>query len=58
LARRARAEDVVNPRAWALFLALGLIWGIPYLLIRIAVADLPPVCVAFARTCIGAVLAE
>ena len=48
----------MNPRAWALFLALGLIWGIPYLLIRIAVADLPPVCVAFARTCIGALLAE
>jgi len=39
-----------------MFLALGLIWGIPYLLIRIAVSDVPPVFVAFARTCIGALL--
>lgn len=46
----------MSARAWWLFLALGLIWGIPYLLIRVAVADLPPVCVAFARTLIGALL--
>lgn len=46
----------MSARAWWLFLALGLIWGVPYLLIRIAVADLPPVCVAFARTCTGALL--
>lgn len=46
----------MSARAWWLFLALGVIWGIPYLLIRIAVADVPPVCVAFARTCIGALL--
>ena len=46
----------MNRRAWLLFLALGLIWGIPYLLIRIAVADVSPVFVAFARTCIGALL--
>lgn len=39
-----------------MFLALGLIWGIPYLLIRVAVADVSPVFVAFARTCIGALL--
>jgi drug/metabolite transporter (DMT)-like permease len=56
VAHCARAKDLVSPRAWWLFLALGLIWGIPYLLIRIAVADLPPVCVAFARTSIGALL--
>lgn len=46
----------MSARGWWLFLALGLIWGIPYLLIRVAVADLPPVCVAFARTLIGALL--
>lgn len=46
----------MSRRGWWLFLALGLIWGIPYLLIRIAVADLPPVFVAFARTGIGALL--
>jgi len=46
----------VSRRAWWLFLALGVIWGVPYLLIRIAVADMPPVFVAFARTLIGALL--
>lgn len=46
----------MSDRAWWLFLALGLIWGIPYLLIRIAVVDLSPVFVAFARTLIGALL--
>ena len=46
----------MSRRAWWLFLALGLIWGIPYLLIRIAVADFSPVFVAFARTLIGALL--
>jgi drug/metabolite transporter (DMT)-like permease len=56
VAQRACAESGVSPRAWWLFLALGVIWGIPYLLIRIAVADAPPVFVAFARTFIGALL--
>lgn len=56
MAQRARAESGLNPRAWWLFLALGVIWGIPYLLIRIAVADVPPVFVAFARTLIGALI--
>ena len=56
MAQRARAESGLNPRAWWLFLALGVIWGIPYLLIRIAVADVPPVFVAFARTFIGALI--
>ena len=45
MAHGARPENGVSTRAWWLFLALGLIWGIPYLLIRIAVVDLPPVCV-------------
>jgi drug/metabolite transporter (DMT)-like permease len=56
VAQRACAESGVSPRAWWLFLALGVIWGIPYLLIRIAVADVPPVFVAFARTAIGALI--
>jgi drug/metabolite transporter (DMT)-like permease len=43
-------------RGWALFLALGVIWGMPYLLIRIAVAEIDPLVVAFGRTLIGALL--
>jgi drug/metabolite transporter (DMT)-like permease len=43
-------------RGWVLFIALGLIWGMPYLLIRIAVAEIDPLVMAFGRTVIGASL--
>lgn len=43
-------------RSWILLLALGAIWGIPYLFIRIAVADVDPLVVAMGRTLIGALL--
>ena len=43
-------------RGWVLFGALSLIWGIPYLLIKIAVADVDPLIVAFGRTLVAAVL--
>ena len=41
-------------RGWGLFLALGLIWGIPYLLIKIAVRELTPASLVFLRTALGA----
>ncbi len=45
-------------RGWILFWALGLIWGLPYLLIKIAVEDLSTPMVVFCRLLIGsAVLA-
>jgi drug/metabolite transporter (DMT)-like permease len=43
-------------RGWLLFAAMGLIWGIPYLLIKVAVSDLSPVSVVFLRTLIAALL--
>ncbi|HET8584182.1 MAG TPA: EamA family transporter [Casimicrobiaceae bacterium] len=43
-----------NTRAWSLFAAMCVIWGIPYLLIRVAVRDLDPAMLVFARTTIGA----
>jgi len=43
-------------RGWALFVALSVIWGVPYVLIRIAVADLHPLVVALGRTSIGALV--
>jgi drug/metabolite transporter (DMT)-like permease len=46
----------LSRRGWALFLALGLIWGMPYLLIRIALADLHPVMLAAGRTAVGALV--
>jgi drug/metabolite transporter (DMT)-like permease len=46
----------VSRRGWLLFGAMGLIWGIPYLLIRVAVRDFPPGTLVFARTAVGAAL--
>lgn len=46
----------MSKRGWILFLALGVIWGMPYLLIRIAVESIDPLVVAFGRTVIGALL--
>ncbi|WP_406268181.1 DMT family transporter [Nocardia sp. NBC_00881] len=43
-------------RGWALFLVMGVIWGVPYAMIRIAVQDLDPIVVAFGRTLIGGLL--
>jgi len=46
----------MSKRGWLLFLAVGTIWGTPYLLIRIAVESLDPVMVACGRTAIGSLL--
>ena len=43
-------------KSWALFIALGFLWGIPYLLIRVAVRDLSPAVVVFGRVFIGALI--
>jgi drug/metabolite transporter (DMT)-like permease len=42
-------------RGWALFAAMGAIWGVPYLLIKVAVDDLAPPVVVFGRTSLAAV---
>lgn len=39
-----------------LFAAMSVIWGIPYLLIKVAVEDLGPALLVFCRTAIGAAL--
>ena len=44
----------MSRRGWLLLGTMGLIWGVPYLLIKVAVADVSPVTVVFARTAIGA----
>src|SRR5215472_4228725 len=43
-------------RGWLLFAAVGLVWGIPYLLIKVAVGELSPISLVFLRTAIGALL--
>jgi drug/metabolite transporter (DMT)-like permease len=46
----------MSKRGWILFLSLGVLWGMPYLLIRIAVAHIDPVVMAGSRTLLGALL--
>ncbi len=43
-------------RAWLLFAAVSLLWGVPYLFIKVAVAELPPVTVVFVRVALAALL--
>ncbi|HTT59606.1 MAG TPA: DMT family transporter [Acidimicrobiales bacterium] len=40
----------MSKRGWMLFLLMAIIWGIPYLLIRVAVRQLDPGVVVFLRT--------
>lgn len=43
-------------KSWSLFVAVGILWGIPYLLIRVAVRDFSPAMVVFSRVLIGALI--
>jgi drug/metabolite transporter (DMT)-like permease len=43
----------VSGRAWAGFLMLGLVWGLPYFFIKIAVAEVPPFVLAFCRVALA-----
>jgi drug/metabolite transporter (DMT)-like permease len=46
----------MSKRGWLLFAAMAVIWGIPYLLIKVALRDLTPGTLVFARTAIAAIL--
>lgn len=46
----------MSRRGLVLFIALGLIWGIPYLLIKVAVEYVDPAFVVFARVALGALI--
>lgn len=46
----------MSKRGWTLFAAMCVIWGVPYLLIRVAVRDLSPASVVFFRTGAGTLL--
>ena len=46
----------MSRRGWVLFAAMCVIWGIPYLLIKVAVYELSPAMLVFARTAIAALL--
>ena len=46
----------MSRKGWILLLTLGVVWGTPYLLIRVAVTDYHPVFVAFGRAVLGAAI--
>jgi drug/metabolite transporter (DMT)-like permease len=46
----------VTRRGWLLFTASCVLWGIPYLLIKVAVAEVSVAVLVFARTAIGALV--
>ena len=49
--------DGVNARAWFAFLTVSLLWGIPYLFIKVAVDDgIPPAFLAWIRVTIAAAI--
>lgn len=46
----------MSRRAWVLFTLMGIIWGIPYLFIKVAVEHMSPASLVFYRTLVGALL--
>lgn len=46
----------MDRRAWLLFAAMCVIWGVPYLLIKISVRDVSPAVLVLARTGIAALV--
>ncbi|HZP95041.1 MAG TPA: DMT family transporter [Candidatus Limnocylindria bacterium] len=46
----------MSARGWLLFAAMSVIWGIPYLLIKIAVGEIEPATLVLGRTAVGAIL--
>ena len=46
----------MSRKGWLLFLALGLIWGTPYLMIRVAVREVDPATLLFARTALASLI--
>ncbi len=46
----------MTSRAWTLFAAMAVIWGIPYLFIKIAVVEISPAALAGMRTLLAALI--
>ena len=49
-------NSAITRRGWILFASMCVIWGIPYLLIRVAVRELSPATLVLARTGIAALV--
>jgi drug/metabolite transporter (DMT)-like permease len=49
-------KETMSRRAYFHFAVSGLFWGIPYLLMKVAVADIPPTVIVCGRVLIGAAI--
>jgi drug/metabolite transporter (DMT)-like permease len=52
--RNTTGGSVVSARGWTLFAAVSVIWGMPYLFIKLAVDEMSPSLVAWSRLAIAA----
>ena len=43
-------------RGWTAFIALGIIWGLPYFFIKLALQDVSPLILAFSRVVLAAAI--
>lgn len=46
----------MSRRGWVLLVAVGVVWGVPYLLIKVAVEDVTPPMLVLVRTALGALV--
>src|SRR4051794_20199081 len=46
----------MSQRAWLLFVVMSLLWGLPYLLIKVAVAEVEPSFLVFVRLAMAAIV--
>ena len=46
----------MSRRGWLLFLAMGVIWGVPYLMIKVAVDEIEPSVLVLGRTLVAGLL--
>jgi len=46
----------MSRRGWVLFVAMGVIWGVPYLLIKVAVEEIEPSVLVLGRTALAGLL--
>ena len=46
----------MTPRAWVAFVTVAVLWGLPYFLIKVAVAEVSPTLVAWSRVLLAAAL--
>jgi drug/metabolite transporter (DMT)-like permease len=55
-AGRRHHTEPMSREAWVLFVAMAVIWGTPYLFIKVVVGELPPVALVLGRTALALVV--